>query len=332
MLLKTTPELKTLLPRLLAKFNNNALLPNFDRAEQKYLLPLIGPDLYAQYVAMYDANNAAGFHIQVLKNMQLVAATHAILDELGTYTTTITDAGIQTHQTANMPRVFGWEYKEFKSALQDAAADSVDVLLQSLWLNKAGLPAWTASDAFKQFKSLLIKTANDFNAIHRLFQPQRTFYAIQTVIRDCQEQMIIQTIGDSLVTFFINTDLTDKEIICLDYLQRSLAFYSIKKACEHYAVRISDAGFTIVGSGDADGDTAGRSGGIDGFLQMKMDACERDGKGYLGKAKKALASLYADVDATEGFKTAYLASPLATWDPTAIRDLGNANRRGIFRF
>jgi hypothetical protein len=329
MLLKTSIEVKQLLPRLLAKMNNNAFLPNFDRAEQKYLVPLTGADLYQQYVDLYNANNATGFHIQVLKNMQLLVATHAFLDELGTNTATITDAGIQSQQTANSPRVYGWEFKEFKSALQDAAADSVDLLLQALWLNKAGLPAWTACNAFKQFNALLIKTAAAFDQCHRLFQPQRTFYAIKSVIQDCQEQMILQTIGDGLVTYFLQTsDLDDKETKCLGYLQKSLAFYSIKRACEHYAVRMSDNGFTVVSSGDAENsDTAGRSGTRDGFLQMKMAACERDGKGYLSKAKKELAALYASADARDGFKTAYGAGPLADYDPAKIRDLGNANRR-----
>lgn len=338
MLLKTTQEVKQLMPRLLAKLNNNALLPNFDRAEQKYLMPLVGKDLYDKYVTIYQAGPVADpTQAQILKNMQLLVACHAFLDELGQNVATITDAGIQSQQTANMPRIYGWEFKAFKSSLQDAAADSVDVLLQSLWINRATLGEWTGSDAFGQFNSFLIKTAAEFNNCHPLFQPQRTFYAIKSIIRMVQAQVVKAEIGDDLINYFLtNYDtLTAPEKICLYYLQNALAYYTVKRACEHYSVRFSDAGFTVVAMGDPESlDTAGRTGEqikSDGFLNLKMQVCERDGAEFMSKAKKELVKYAASADASDAFKTALQAGALGLYQPPTILDKKNAFRK-IYRF
>lgn len=333
MLLKTTAEVKQLMPKLLAKMNNNALLPNMDRPAQKYLLPLLGQTFLDQLVTAYTNNSAAGPIVIILKNAQLVVASHAFLDDIGSNVATITDAGLASHQTANMPRVYGWEFKSIKQYLQNIAADAVDVLLQSLWINKshAALASWVASDAFKQFSSLLIRTAFEFNEAHRLFQPQRTFYAIKTYIQDCQEQIICQAIGESLVEYFISAALSDDEKKVMAHLQKALAFYTIKKSCEHNSVRVDEYGFTIMTGGDPESDDAGRSGNQAGFILQKMQACERDGKAYLSKAKKELIHYSKQPDVPAGFTTAFLDSPLKDVDPDAKRDLGNAHRKGIFR-
>jgi hypothetical protein len=330
MLLKTTLELKAFFPRLLAKLNSNALLPDMDRAAQKYLVQYTGKALYDQYVTLYNAGNAAGVPATILKNMQRVVAAYALLDDLGTTTATITDSGLQSAETSNMPRVYGWAFKEFRKSLSDAAADAVDVLLQSLWDNKGSLAAWTSSEAYKSFSTLLIRTAADFNAAHTLYQPQRTFYAVKSLIRDVQESIIGRAIGVELVSHLVGADLSDAEKKCLHYLQKSIAFYTIKKACEHYSVRLSDAGFTIVSGGDGENsDTAGRTD-AGSLLMLKMQACERDGKTYLTAAKRELAALYANPAAIAAFKTAYEGGPLKDWNPDRGRDLGN-NRRKIFR-
>lgn len=337
MLLKTTAEVKQLLPRLLAHLNNNALMPNLARAEQKYLVPLIGPELYQEFIGLYNAGTlvAPDARLQVLKNMQLVSATHAFLDELALNIATITDNGVRSATTANMPKVYGWEFKALKAALQDAAADSVDVLLASLVINKAGLPKWVASEAYQHFNAGLIRTAAQFNAIHRLHQPQRTFYAIKTLMLDAQEQKIQQAIGSALVDYFTTADapVLNKmlERTCLIMLQKALAFFTILKACEHYAVQITDAGFTVLAGGDPEGETAGKSATAGAnLLQLKMDACKRDGEAYLSKAKQELAKLAADGDAPAAFLTAYNAGPLKT-NGTGLVDKGNGHR-SFFRF
>jgi hypothetical protein len=301
------------------------------------LLPLTGKPLFDQIQAIYNAVGGSDLEKQILKNMQLVAATHALLDELGTNVATITDAGIQSQQTTAMPRVYGWEFKAFQSALQDATADAVDILLQSLWLNKTDLPAWTGDDAYTQFNSLLIRTGIQFSDFHPLFHPQRTFYTIKSLVKQAQDQMITASLGEDLVQWFLDNydalDDTAKKI--LKSLQSSLAFYSVKRTCEHYSVRISDAGFSVVGMGDPESqDTAGMTGETlkaSGFLMLKIQACDRDGAAYLAKARKELVKYSLDLAAPAEMKTALAAGPLAAYDPTKKRDLGNDRRKGSFR-
>jgi hypothetical protein len=54
-LIKTIAEIKAVLPRLVSNLSDTSLLPNFDRAEEKYLVPVTGRDLYNDIKTKYDA-------------------------------------------------------------------------------------------------------------------------------------------------------------------------------------------------------------------------------------------------------------------------------------
>jgi hypothetical protein len=332
-ILKTIQEVKNLLPRLLSGLSNGALMPNVDRATEKYLVPVVGDALVTEIETAYNDNTLTTDQTRLLPKMQLVVISGAYLDELAFAHATITDNGVRTAQTQNMPRVYGWEYKELKEGLQLVSLDALDVLLQYLQNNKASFTTWTTSEAFKQFDALLIKTAMEFDNIHKLVQPFRTFYGLKSEMANVQEQYIIPSIGTELFDRLNSaTDLSDPEKVIRKQLQKAIAFYTIKRACEHYAVRIDQNGFTVVASGDQEASTAGRTQAAPGLVKQKMDACDRDGGNWLAKARNQLAtySIYPDEPPPPAFMEAFAKSPLVKYVQPIDRTTGN-ERRKIFR-
>jgi hypothetical protein len=55
-LIKTINEVKAVLPKLVSNLSDASLLPNFDAAEIKYLVPIIGMNQYNDIVAKYSAD------------------------------------------------------------------------------------------------------------------------------------------------------------------------------------------------------------------------------------------------------------------------------------
>lgn len=340
-LIRTAAEAKAALPRVLSNLSNTSSLPDFAAAEIKYLVPLIG---YSQYDTINGKINAdpveelTEAETALLPYLRRVVAFFGYLDDMGTDNAKITDSGIRTTESANMPRVFGWQYKELKNTLQAKAYDAVEVMLRFLFENKEDYLPWLSSDEYASLNELLIKTGTDFDAHYKLYQPMRTFYSLKVLLDEVQEDFIKPVIGEDLLYYFIEADsLDDDEKKFLKLLKKAAAYMVIRKACQHYSVRFDGNGFTILSAG-GDPDSVDNSGRSDpsnafhsGMFELKMKSCEQDALTYLSKAKKALAT-FRSGSGNEGFNQAFDAGPLVNVDLTVTtKQRGNDERKG-FRF
>lgn len=334
-LIRTATEAKAALPRVLSNLGNTANLPDFQAAEVKYLVPLIGYTLYSNIEGAINATPAEDIgedKTALLPYLRRVVAFFAYLDDMGTDNAKITDNGIRTTESANLPRVFGWQYKELKNTLQAKAYDAVEVMLRYLFENKDKFPEWVSSSEYEKINQLLIKTGTDFDNHYRLYQPMCTFYSLRVLVEEVQEDFIKPAIGEDLLEYFVEeASLDDDEKKVLKLLKKAMAYLTIKKAAQHYSVRFDGNGFTITTGDVENGETAGRNQADLPIFEMKIKACEADAQTYLVKAKKELAALRAN-SASEAFVLAYDAGPMADFDSTAAeRDRKNDVRKG-FRF
>jgi hypothetical protein len=339
-LIRTITEAKAALPRVLSNLSSNSLLPDFGAAEVKYLVPLIGLSQYDNIEGKINADpieDLTGAEEALLSYLRRMSCIYAYLDDLGTDNAKITDSGIRSTESANMPRVFGWQFNELRNTLLQKAFDATELLLKFLFENKTDYPSWTSSDEYAVINSLIIKTGSDFDAHYKLWQPMRTFYSIKALLDEVQEDLLKPAIGEDLVAYFVEAEnLTDDEKKILKLLKKATAYYTIKKACEHYSVRFDAQGFTIMSAGgDSENkDTAGRSDTTNAFhgglFDLKMQACDKDGQTYLAKAKKAMVA-FREISGSVVFNDAFDEGPLVDYEDPADRTRGNENRKG-FRF
>lgn len=332
-LIKTIAEAKTALGRVLSNLSNAALLPDFATAEVKYLVPLVGWTLYDNIKGKLNANPVEDLSEQetaLLPYLRRVSAFYTYYDDLGTDNAKITDSGIKSTESVNMPRVFGWQFKELKNTLLQKAYDATEVLLRFLFEHKADYPEWVGSEEYAALNSLIIKTGTDFDNHYKLWQPMRTFYSLKILIDEVQEDFIKPAIGEDLMQFFVEGETNDNEKEILKLLKKAIAYKTIKKAAEHYTVRFDSNGFTILGSGDQEnGETAGREQASLPLFEQKINACERDAGTYLVKAQKAMAEYRPDSN-NAAFTDAYDGGPMLDYEePT--RDRKNDTRKN-FRF
>lgn len=334
-LIRTAAEAKAALPRVLSNLSNNSNLPDFGAAEMKYLVPLIGYDQYDQVNGKINADPVEELteaETALLPYLRRVSAFFAYLDDMGTDNAKITDSGIRTTETANMPRVFGWQYKELKNTLQAKAYDAVEVMLRFLFEKITDYPVWASSDEYLSLNGLLIKTGTDFDGHYKLYQPMRTFYSLKVLLDEVQEDFIKPAIGEELLDFFVQAEgLNDDEKKFLKLLKKAAAYMVIKKACQHYSVRFDSNGFTLLSGDNENAETAGRVASDLTMFELKMKSCEADAQTYLSRAKKAMAT-YRPGSGTAAFNQAFDEGPLVDLDLTiTTKQRGNDLRKG-FRF
>lgn len=326
-------EIKEVLPKLVSNLNATSLLPNFNAAEEKYLVPLIGDALYADLQTKYTGNTLSPAELILIKHIRLLTASYALMDEQAATHVFITDDGIRVAGTTDMQKAVGWEYKELKKYLKDRALDATEVLLKYLWKNKATLDLWTASDAYKQFESLLIRTGTDFSEHYMLYQPMRTFYAFKTILNDVQDEYVSSALGKDLLNYLKDVAApSPEEKSIIRKLKKGLAFYTIYRAGEHFPVRFSDAGFTVVADGgDSEGETAGSVNATLQMIEIKMKACKREGQNFMARAKNELVKLRTATVAANAFTTAFDTGPLTKYISPEQQTSGNEKRK-TFRF
>lgn len=330
-LIKTITEVKAIHPRLLSSTSKDALLPNFEAAEYKYLVPLIGLPLYNDITGKYTSNpvtlaDLSTIEKALLKKIQamLVAATY--MDECGRELAKFTDTGLMSMVTGEQ-RLFGWNYKEAKQGLTELYYDGMEVLLTWLYDNKASFALWTANDAYKKYNDLLVKNGTDFNDQYRLYQPMRNYWMLRGIIQDVQDNYHSITFGKTLLTYFVNlTTPTDAEKEILRALKKAMAFFTVYRACRMHSVRFSDAGFTIVSS-ESEAQSSVQGAAPVPYFDHHMRAAEQDGYQQLTRAKTLCVAMREG--SVTAFNTAYDDSPLVGYTVPDIAERNNALTGGV---
>lgn len=338
-LIKTIAELRALIPRV-SKLSDAANLPNMDKAAWKYIIPLIGQDLYDDLQTKYDDSTLSANETKLLKLIQLPLAAGAIFDELPYMHTLITDNGIRTPETNQMRAAQKWEYNYLKAGLVATIVEGQEMLLNFLFLNKPDWALWTDSDAYKVYTRYLIRNGLEFDMLYKLKDPMRTFQLLKPIMDDVDEMYLATRLGRSLLAWLktqsnVIVQENGGEVDILSMLKKSMAHFTVKHACSQQQVLFTDAGFTVP---IKDVDIPGAEGVTQANLEaiaQKMEVANREGQNYLTKAVMYIKAL-AEADPGSipaGFTAAFEQSPLYV-APGVITEAitnGNERRKGVFR-
>jgi hypothetical protein len=343
-LVKTVAEVKQVLPNL-SKLSNNAVLPNFDRAAWKYIIPVIGKELYADLQTKYDGEDLlSADELILLGHIRTALVAFAYTDNSGLLQATITDSGARRITTNEMPTLYRWEFEELMNAIKTIANDGIEILLEYLFKNKADWALWTASAAYQRINGRLIKSGLEFSKAYVLHQPFRTYWKLIPFITDVEELYLSNALGRDLLQFIrtqdaVVVDDNGADVDVLDFLKRSVANYTVLMASHKLSVRFGDDGFTVVSNGDVENkEYVGRTAAAAEEVQRLGREAEREGRNYLAKAIDYLKQIGAgdfdgdfDSEFLTAYTTAFATSPLYAAASAEPYDNGNG-RRVIFRF
>lgn len=315
--------------------NSLSSLPNWEVAEQRYLLPLIGDAMYDKLVAIAADNGASDQDRDLLKKARAVIAPLAYLVELPLIHTQLTDAGLRVVETNNMVAAHRWEFNKVEEFLTESGAFAIETLLKFLFKNKADYAEWTSSDEYSELNELIFDTATDFDKCFKTASPFRIFWDFKPLIKEVQDLYINPLIGED---FFIelrdNEAPSTEEKKAIDLIKNAVAQYTIVKAVEKYSVKITTKGFSIllaaansdsVNAGD-DPAASSRTGASTQALSLLYDSCQNTGDAYALKLKE-----YLNQNASAELFTTFFNSDLYV-APDVVDVDRNDTRTGLIGF
>lgn len=312
-LIKTIPEVIQFVRVNFA--NSESSLPNMERAERKYLVPVLGQAFYDEVVTKYNGQDASEPFKKVLPYIQAALAPLAYYLELPLINTQITDIGLQKTGTGQMQPVFKHDFYKVLQALLDQGMDALEELLAFLEENKTDYPAWASSDAYKDFRRFLIRTGQDYSSIYPLLHPRRCYLMLRPIMDIVQEKYVAASIGAAFFAELLAKDApSDMEVAVITVLKKAIAYLTIHHATGSLAVRITEAGFTVQAA-DSELADPNRVAADAQNMRWAAEAAEKTGFTFLVAARKFLNdNATASVFATY-FNSPYYQNPAIVKEP-----------------
>jgi hypothetical protein len=298
--------------------NSESSLAFMNNADDRFLVPVLGQELYDLVVSESNVTDSA--YATLIELCRKAVAPLAYWLELPNIQVRITDKGIGTTASQNMESAHRWEFESLRDQLADKGCWAMEQLLQHLYDN-ATTYNWTSPDEYK----LIFLTGKEFYKYYPVFQPNRTFEALRPLVRQVEDNCIRNLIGDDFFEELRDKAApTDEEKKAIAYIKKSVANFTIKSAIETLPVKLSVYGFTVVLSSNSDMPNQGDQHAPSDQLSLLYKSVDRDGGMYLLGLKN-----YLDNNASESVFATYFAGDY--YEAPASRDTTdrNAARVGI---
>lgn len=301
-------------------FNDDAQIADMPAAEERFLLPILGQEVYDALLAMADAGT--GDLAPLLKKARRALAPLAYWLDLPNIQSAITDRSAGTFSSDNLQPLHRWEYEQLRTNLEDKGCYALDKMIEDLYAHKSDY-SWTPPIKYKG----LFTTGNQFSEYYTLYQPWRTFENLRSFTKHVEETFVRPLIGDEFFEELRDaTSPTDEEKRALLLMRYAVANYSIKSAAAKLPVRISAEGFTTALAFATDAVNPEQQQSPTKELDILRSAAENDGDAYLTMLKN-----YLDTNASATVFATYYASTYYT-APVADADYvdPNENRNGVY--
>lgn len=281
--------------------NQTSQMPDIQGCENRYIIPLIGSEIYADMQALADANNVAD---PLLKLLRAAIAPLTYYKDLPVIHLQIGDKGINTFVSENVKSAARWEFNSLRDYFAEEGSTALEVLIQYLYDNKADLE-WAIPDEYKN----VFLTGKEFSAYFPLYQPYRTFEFLRTCCRTAEEEFIRPNLGDDVFedlrdNYATTEDSRIKNIIKL--LKKATAFQTVKLACDLLPVKYGGSGFTVVlsGYGSESANPSDNSATPEQIILLRKQ-CETNAESYMQQLRT-----YMNANASSEFFPDYFNSTL----------------------
>ena len=305
-------------------FDNNNNFAGLKEAEEDYLEPILGEELYTE---LNDVVNTDGDipeeYTKILNLCRKVIAPMSILLGISTRHIKIGDTGLKKTTAEGVENIFNWEYREVKEELQDKVAKALDRLWKFLHEDGKANFDWTDPTHIKT----IFKTAEDFSDHYTLYQPYRVFPLLNPIIAKTEKLYVHDAIGKDFYDELIALDGTDNsiEVEAINLLKDAIAHFTVSQAATELPVKVMGRGFTVLFSEATDEPFSGDRTAPLVLLNALKDSSYKDGRTFMSRLKKYLNDTASDaVFATYKNSSFYAASGVK-------KECKNEHRKGIVR-
>lgn len=285
--------------QLTGTINFLSIQPTLLMIEEVYIEDALGNELYGSLNSAYQLTT---------NELELTTAQQNLLEQcrkvIGRYLCyhyapiaeiQVSESGARRSENNNSKTAFQYQVTNFRNENLRQAELYTEKLLQFLETNQSAYPEWLNSAAYKDYSSLFIKTAKDFDAQYKTPSPYRNYWAMRWKMRDVEEQHIKEVLTEPLFTDLKtkynnpSVTLSDEEKALVALLKKAIAYLTVAFAVPHIGVRIDAMGITVAGPTTASQDDASkRTDARSDKVSLLISSCENAGRTWLKMAAEYL--------------------------------------------
>lgn len=301
-------------------FNDDSRIADMNAAEERFLVPILGQELYETLLDEVDGFDASDYK-ELIKKCRRALAPLAYWLDLPNIQSGITDRSAGTFTSQNMEPMHRWEYEALRKNLEEKGSYALDKLIEHLFAN-AEAYNWTSPAEYKT----IIKSGAEFKNYYPVYQPHRIFENLRPFVTHVEETIVRDLIGDDFFEELRdNTDPTEEETKALKLLKFAVANYTIHAAAAKLPVRISAEGFTTALNVATDSTDPEQQMARAKEVDILRDAAMQDGDAYATLLKN-----YLNKEASESVFATYYASDKYKAPSDEEETDPNENRNGIY--
>lgn len=223
-MLITTEQAKEHL-KLNATLNEESFAPFIPDAEQKYIKPFLGNDLFDLLDTWAEDKDEEDAELKNLYNQVIpVLARFTLLIASPHLDVNIGESGFTVQGSSTLVPASTERVKRFMESTEILAWDNMETLLRFLEENQTDYPEWVASDAYTMATKNLVNSATEFNKYVNIDSSRLTFHRLRCDITNIEEIDVVPLISQELYDSIISKlrgegSLTDPEKKLLQHLK-----------------------------------------------------------------------------------------------------------------
>ncbi len=252
MLFSTVNEIKAILPIGVGN-DFNRIKPHIANAENRYIKPLLGFEMYEALVTLYEAEDSQTptddeiLRKELLEKIQFATihlAFHIGFDFLNV---SVTDAGFQRMETERTKGLFKYQEDAIKTYFAETGFNSLDDVLTFLHLNIDSFEEFMTSENFNKLITSFLPNVNVIEEIpFNIHRSNLIFLALKPSVAYFEDIAIRPVLGDSiyvLVKSEMANEVIDKKVLnLLPFIRKALIYLASAMLMEETGATLNDKG------------------------------------------------------------------------------------------
>ena len=239
-------------------FDLENIAPYLDRAESKYIIPVLGDELYDYLNRLVNAEQSPDLtetQELILEKARKALSNFAYALYLPLAQVQIDNAGVRIANTETMKTAWEWQIRDLQRDFYDAGWLALEDLQKFLEQNAgsgsgSAYDYWLDSSAYTILKECFINSADEFDKFYFINKSRRLYSAIKTAMKRVEILHAKPSLGaeyfDELKTKIKDESLTADDVKLLDtYLRPAVANLTIAESISELPVIIGNDALSL---------------------------------------------------------------------------------------
>jgi hypothetical protein len=203
------------------------IAPFIAQVEQKYILPILGKQLFDALVLYYEqAGTAIESYEKLLDYVQYATIYIAYWYGFDIISVSLSDAGAGTKIEGDK-RLYRYQEDNIKSSLKNQGFDQIDLIVSFLEDNITTFPDFAASEYYPVLQNSLVPDTTTFNQFYYIDNSRLVFVKMRPYIEQTQEIDLCEQIGREMLEDMIEHKNAPKYVAIMRLIQGFLVFKSL---------------------------------------------------------------------------------------------------------